>query len=281
MPPQKSDELILDVRVEADFLACHRAGSVNIPLDSLADRIHELPRRDKAFTVYADHSTRAELACSRLTSHGRPLATPASGEAWLANGPTESGLSTGRLWAPHGLLAEAVELARQGWGSLEDRSALDIACGTGRDAVYLGLCGMAIKAWDILPDALERCGDLAERHRVSIETRCADVEGDATLPAGRFDLVACFNYLHRPLMPSLAAAVRPGGLVVYETFVHPQRELFGKPRRDKHLLKTGELPGFFRGWTVLVSREGLVSPRRHAASLIARKPGADCGETTS
>ncbi len=266
------DELILDVRPEADFLTCHRVGSVNIPLESLADRIHELPRRDKVFTVYADDLTRAKCACEKLKSHGRPLAKPASGESWLADGPTETGPSASRLWAPHDLLAEAVELAQRAWGTLEDFSAIDIACGTGRDAVYLGLRGLKVEAWDILPDALDRCRDLAKRHCVSIDTRCADVECDETLQAGRYDLVACFNYLHRPLMPSLAAAVRPGGLVVYETFVHPQRELFGKPRRDKHLLRPGELPGFFQGWTLLVSREGLVSPRRHAASLIARKP---------
>jgi tellurite methyltransferase len=272
MSPLEPDELILDIRPEPDFLARHRAGAANIPLESLADRIHELPRRDRAFTVYADDETRARWACSRLRAHGRPLASPASGNTWLEGGPTESGPSTGRLWAPHDLLAEAVGYAQRAWGTLADRSALDIACGTGRDAVYLGLCGLAVEAWDILPDALERCHDLAQRHGVAVDTRCADVERDPTLPAGRYDLVACFNYLHRPLMPSLAGAVRPGGLVAYETFVHPQRELFGKPRRDKHLLRSGELPGFFQGWTPLVSREGLVSPRRFAASLIARKP---------
>ncbi len=272
MPPPQPDELILDIRPEGAFVACHRTGSVHIPLESLAERIHELPRRDKAFTVFAESETRARWACSRLQAHGRPLATPASGEEWLSEGPTESGPSTGRLWAPHALLEEAVGHARQAWGELDGRSALDIACGTGRDAAYLGLCGLSVEAWDILPDALERCDSLADRHSVNVETRCADVERDATPPAGRYDLVACFNYLHRQLMPSLAAAVRPGGLVVYETFVHPQRDLFGKPRRDKHLLKQGELPAFFEGWTLLVSREGLVSPRRFVASLIARKP---------
>lgn len=273
MPPPRPDALVLDIRPEADFLVCHRAGSVNIPLDSMADRIHELPRRDRAFTVYAEDAIRARWACSRLRAHGRPLATPASGTDWLSQGTTESGPSTGRLWAPHDLLAEAIDPARLAWGTLAGRAALDIACGTGRDAVYLELCGLATEAWDILPDALERCEALAARHGVSVRTRCADMERGAALPAERYDLVACFNYLHRPLMSSVRAAVRPGGFVVYETFVQPQRDLFGKPRQDKHLLLPGELPEFFPGWALRVSREGLVSPRRFVASLIARKPG--------
>jgi hypothetical protein len=91
---------------------------------------------------------------------------------------------------------------------------------------------------------------------------------------GPFDMICCFNFLHRPLMPAIAEAVRRGGLVVYETFVHPQGEMFGRPTREAHLLRAGELPGFFAAWELLVLREGLTGPRRFAASLIARKPGS-------
>jgi len=91
------------------------------------------------------------------------------------------------------------------------------------------------------------------------------------LRASQYDLICCFNFLHRPLLPWILGGVRPGGLVVYETFVHPQREMFGKPRRDAHLLKSGELRGYFAGWDVLKYREGLTGPKRHVASVIARR----------
>ena len=73
-------------------------------------------------------------------------------------------------------------------------------------------------------------------------------------------------------MPALAAAVRPGGLIVYETFVRPQRELFGRPKRDAHILRPGELLESFSGWEIVIHREGTAAPRRCVASLIARKP---------
>jgi SAM-dependent methyltransferase len=168
---------------------------------------------------------------------------------------------------------EAVDLFRDCVrAEVAESRALDIACGAGRDAVYLALSGFETHAWDILPDALTRCDDLARRCNVPVRTRLCDAEDPTVFGGEQFDLIACFNFLHRPLMPLIATALRPGGVLVYETFVHPQRDMFGKPTRDSHLLKTGELPTFFPGFEIIVSREGLTGPRRMAASLIARCP---------
>ena len=276
----KSDgTLILDVRPEATFETCHRRGAVNIPLESLANRIHELPPRDRRLTVFDTCRTRASWARSRLRARGRSKIDVVHGESWLAAGPTAFGPSHDRLWEPHGLLIEGIEVARRLWGTVEGRTALDIACGSGRDAAYLALAGFSVTGWDVLPDALERCRETARRCGTSVRTECRDVEreaasqtvSDPVIEASRYDLICCFNFLHRPLLPWIARGVRPGGLVVYETFVHPQREMFGKPRRDAHLLTPGELRGYFEGWDVLAYREDLAGPRRHVASLIARK----------
>lgn len=271
--------LLLDVRPETAFEACHRVGAVNIPLESLAERIHELPPREKRLTVFDVCQTRAAWARSRLRARGRQKIDVVHGEAWLAGGPTACGPAHDRLWEPHGLLIEAVEVARELWGAVEGRTALDIACGSGRDATYLALAGFSVTGWDVLPDALDRCRQTARRCGTLVRTECRDVEREpmsravstSDMNASQFDLICCFNYLHRPLMAWIAQSVRPGGLVVYETFVHPQREMFGKPRRDAHLLKPGELRGYFPGWDVLACREGLAGPRRHVASLIAQK----------
>jgi tellurite methyltransferase len=262
---------ILDVRPERDFIACHRAGSVNIPLEELADRTYELPPHDVAIVVFDMDERRARWARSRLRVRERAVARVESGEEWLQGGLIGRGDSRARLWRPHPFLATAVELARKAWPSFEGRSALDIACGSGREAVFLALNGFQTEAVDVLPDALDRCNDLARRHGVVVTTRLNDVEASPVFEAAVYDFVCCFNYLHRPLMPLIAQSVRPGGLVVYETFLREQRERFGRPLRDGHLLQPGELPKWFDGWETLVFREGMFEPRRIVASFIARR----------
>ncbi|MBN2562518.1 MAG: methyltransferase domain-containing protein [Phycisphaerae bacterium] len=265
------DELILDVRPAAEFERLHRVGAVNIPLEELARRTHELPRRTSPVTVYDANETRARWARSRLCAWDRAVADVVSGPDWLCAGPTATGPGRGRLWQPHALLVKAVGHARKIWHTIEGRQALDIACGSGRDAVFLALSGFDTEAWDVLPDALAMCAGLAGRHGVTVATCVRDVEANPVIEGGRYDLVSCFNFLHRPLMPHIAEAVRPGGLVVYETFVHPQRALFGRPRREAHLLRPGELPTWFEDWEIVVAKEGMAGPHRFVASLVARK----------
>lgn len=270
------NDAILDVRPAEAFERSHRAGAVNIPLEELARRIHELPPRSVAVTIFDEHPTRARWAASRLCARERAIAAVHHGFSWLADGPTETGPSRSRLWQPHALLIELVELIRRDGlvqlaGNPRPR-ALDIACGAGRDAVFLAINGFHVEAWDILPDALALADDLARRSGANIHTLQRDVEREGAIDENAYDLVCCFNFLHRPLLPHIAAAVRPGGIVVYETFVEPQRETFGKPSRASHVLAPGELARAFADWEILVSRQGLAGPRRYAASLIARKP---------
>ncbi len=272
MSETDSADLVLDLRPAEDFQRCHRPDSVNIPLEELAGRIHELPPRDVPLTIYDTDARRARWARSRLRARRRIVQDVIHGAAWLEDARTETGPSPRHLWQPHPLLVEAVGLAGQQWSSLMARRALDIACGTGRDAVFLATSGFQVEAWDVLPDALERCSDLARRNGVTVSTRCRNVETHPTIASESWDWVCCFNFLHRPLIPFIAGAVKRGGFIVYETFVHPQRERFGKPRREARELRSGELQSWFDGWQVLISREGRTGPRRISASLVACKP---------
>jgi tellurite methyltransferase len=262
---------ILDVRPEAAFQSCHRMGAVNIPLEELAARIHELPSPYVGVVVFDTDPLRADAARIELTSRHRAVTTVVSGTAWLATGQTETGPSIGRLWKPHEWTTRAVDIAKNQWDSLTGRTVLDVACGTGRDAVFLAMQGMTVEAWDVLPDAILRLNDLAQRNGVSVQASRRDVEKCPEIREKTYDWVCCFNFLHRPLMPVLARAVRPGGFLVYETFVDPQRELFGKPSRETHVLRVGELPRWFTEYDVLDYRERLAAPRRQVASLIARR----------
>jgi len=262
---------ILDVRPEADFLRAHHPNAANIPLEELDARVHELARPYDPLTVFDTCEVRAEQAAADLKARGRDETQIVHGEEWLHTGPVVSGPATIRLWRPHDLLVEAIRLApRVAPGSAQPR-ALDLACGAGRDAVYMAMQGFDVDAFDILPDALDRCRDLARRNGVTVNTDVRDVEQAPSLGRDTYDLICVFNFLYRPLMPAIAAAIRPGGLVVYETFLEGQRERFGKPKSDDKILKLNELPSHFNQWETLVYREGLTNPRRLAASLIARR----------
>lgn len=111
---------------------------------------------------------------------------------------------------------------------------LDLACGSGRHGRWLLEAGFPVTFVD---RDVRGVTDLDWRAEV-VE---ADVEA-AGWPLGerRFAAVVVFNYLWRPLLPAIAAAVAPGGLLVYATFGRGQ-ERIGRPRNPDFLLRPGEL----------------------------------------
>ena len=115
-------------------------------------------------------------------------------------------------------------------------SVLDLACGEGRHAHYLAAIGNRVEAVDRDSAALALLDGVA-----GIHTLCADLEG-APWPYGgaQFDAIVVVNYLHRPLFAALLEALRPGGVLIYETFALGN-ERFGRPSNPEFLLKPGEL----------------------------------------
>ena len=77
----------------------------------------------------------------------------------------------------------------------------------------------------------------ARRRGVSVDAEVVDLEvGDPKMGMSCFDVVVAVNYLHRPLFPPhLIAALRPEGVLVYETFTREQA-LRGKPSNPAFLL---------------------------------------------
>jgi len=142
--------------------------------------------------------------------------------------------------------------------------ALDVAAGGGRHASFLAGLGHDVTAIDRDPPALEG-------------VRClrADLEDGRPWPlAGEhFDLVVVANYLHRPLLPALAAALAPGGGLLYETFM-AGNERFGRPSNPAFLLRPGELFAAFGGLQIVAFEQGLVRAPRPAMRqrLYARRP---------
>ncbi len=130
---------------------------------------------------------------------------------------------------------------------------LDVAAGNGRHSNWLRARGHPIVAID---RDIAGLADLKGQNGVEIIE--ADLETGAPFPlAGRsFAGVIVTNYLHRPIVSALVAAVAPGGVLIYETFARGN-ERFGKPSNPDFLLQPGELLEAVRGKMRVVAYEDL------------------------
>ncbi len=116
---------------------------------------------------------------------------------------------------------------------------LDLACGSGRHARHLAALGYQVEAVDRDAAALAALAGVA-----GITIRCADLEGAEWPYAARaFDAIVVTNYLHRPLLPLMSAALAPGAVLMVETF-RSGNESYGKPSNPAFLLLPGELIEF-------------------------------------
>ena len=148
--------------------------------------------------------------------------------------------------------------------------ALDVACGAGRNAVWLAERGLRTVAVDRDVAALEALRHVAAIRTLPLSAVFMDLEtADATLGNDRYDVIVAVHYLHRPLFPRLREALRVGGVLVYETFTTAQAER-GKPTNRAFLLEPGELRQLVRPLDVLVEREGEFEGRM-VSSVIARR----------
>lgn len=137
---------------------------------------------------------------------------------------------------------------------------LDLACGTGRHARHLAGLGHEVIALDRDAEAL------AQAAGQDITTSQIDLEADGAVwpfAAGRFAGIVVTNYLHRPLVASIAASLAPDGVLIYETFAEGNAQ-FGKPSNPAFLLAPGELLAWAaeQGLRVVAFEDGYTeSPR--------------------
>lgn len=255
---------LIDLRPEGEFLAGHFPGAASFPCEELPGRSHELPPSDRPLHVMDLNADRAQKGADWLRRRGHQVDVIPFDPSRL----TEAGPGRVRLWQPNPFLVEV--MARIGVPA-RGAGALDIACGSGRDAVHLALAGWQVLAIDLLPDALERAHNLARRSGVEIATMQWDLEADAKLPEGQVDLITVFRYLHRPLFSALREAVRSGGHIVYETFHRRTLETGRPPHNPAHVLESGELARAFDGFEIIIACDGVERDGRYLSSLLARR----------
>ena len=117
--------------------------------------------------------------------------------------------------------------------------ALDLASGRGGNALLLARQGLRVQAWDYADSALEALESQAQAAGLSVHTQCRDVVQQPPTP-GSFDVIVVSNFLDRSLFPALVDALRPGGLLFYETWLG-ERQGRG-PQDPVFRLAPGELP---------------------------------------
>jgi SAM-dependent methyltransferase len=135
---------------------------------------------------------------------------------------------------------------------------LDLAAGNGRHVRLLRDCGFAVCAVDRDTTSLSAfAGPRCELRQVDLEI------GDGWQLGDNYDGIIVANYLHRPLLPAIARALAPGGVLIYETFAHGN-ERFGRPRNPDFLLRPGELLEAFTTLSVVAFEQGQISVPRPA-----------------
>lgn len=151
-------------------------------------------------------------------------------------------------------------------------AALDIACGNGRNSVFLAKIGFEVNAVDVSDVAIDYVNQLAQAQHLSIKGHCLNLE-TSTFPNHQYQVIINFNYLQRSLFPKMIASLQKGGLLIMETFVEPFQELkHSKHMNPAYVLKRNELLTAFGELDILTYREVEISKEgKCKAGLIGRK----------
>ena len=160
-----------------------------------------------------------------------------------------------------------VEMAKR----LTPARALDLACGSGRNALWLAEQGWSVTAVDGSPTAIEILRSRASSRGVTVSMKVADLEKfEYQIEPASWNLIAICYYLQRDLFEPAKQGVVPGGIVI--SIVHitePEEE------PTAHRLRPGELERYFQGWEILHHREGRPNDAAHqrsVAEIVARRP---------
>ena len=153
--------------------------------------------------------------------------------------------------------------------------ALDVACGTGRNARYLAGLGFEVDALDIAEAGLVRARGLAEADGLSVRWLQHDLDGGLPEELSGFDLILLVRYVNLPLLRELGGRLKPGGWIICEEHLQTRAEVVG-PGNPDFRVAPGALADAVKGLEVLLTEEGLSRDpdgRPVAlARLVARRP---------
>jgi 2-polyprenyl-3-methyl-5-hydroxy-6-metoxy-1,4-benzoquinol methylase len=146
--------------------------------------------------------------------------------------------------------------------------ALDIACGEGRNSIFLAKLGFQVSGLDISVAGLEKGRQWMEREGVTIDFRTANLEQFEFTE--QYDLILNCNFLLRDLIPKSVAALSTGGIIVFDTLV--DSPFVPNTHKKEYLLQPGELVRIFQGFPgEILTHEEKLHDEMPTAKLIFRK----------
>lgn len=266
---------LIDCRPEYAFLQAHYYEAVNIPAQDLFACMQMLPSNHQAISLCGDE-VNIMTAQTFLQEKGYQIIemilwNDELSQALMNQQLIQQGFSKKRLWQAASLIEDFItqKLCPAGNG-------LDIACGAGRDSVFLALNGWQMTGIDRNPDALQRTQRLAESQQVTVNTVLLDMEMPSVnvnpfhaYKKQSFDLICVVRYLHRPLFPYLRGLLKDGGYLLYQTFMQGS-EKFGSLRNPNYLLKLNELADIFQHDDIIHDKVIYLQDGRSMSAFIAR-----------
>jgi len=155
--------------------------------------------------------------------------------------------------------------------NLAPGKALDLACGTGRNSLWLAEHGWEVTAVDAASTAIEILQTRAMEHGLKIDIMCADLEkGEFEIKPCHWGLIAICYYLQRNLFEPAKRGVVPGGLLISIVHITEPGE-----EESAYRLRPGQLENYFPGWEILHCHEGKANDAAHhraVAEIVVRKP---------
>ncbi|HAO25449.1 MULTISPECIES: class I SAM-dependent methyltransferase [unclassified Methylophaga] len=153
-------------------------------------------------------------------------------------------------------------------------NVVDLACGLGANALLMASLGLQVQAWDISGEALAKLSIEAERRQLDLSIEQRDVSIMPPAPES-FDVIVISQFLDRPLCQHIVNALKPDGLVFYQTFCRDKPDNKG-PQNPEFLLADNELLDLFASLRIRVYREEALlgdtrQGWRNQAMLVAQK----------
>ena len=277
MSPEEAERLlalgavVLDVRTPREHEELgHIPGALLLPVELAAVAPAVVPDDGRPVVVVCEHGVRSRQAAALLAEAGVAACNMAGGMSrWT--GP--------RVHEPSPISGPSSWLLSNAYLAARGARTLDVASGRGRHALLLAGAGFPVRAVDRDAGQVAWLNALARRLQLPLDAQVVDLEdGTADLGEEEWELVLVFNYLHRPLFPALVRSLKPGGILLCETYTTAQAR-HGRPTSPDHLLEPGELPRLVAPLEVLRQREGEIDGRS-LASVAARKPVSHPPRTT-
>jgi 2-polyprenyl-3-methyl-5-hydroxy-6-metoxy-1,4-benzoquinol methylase len=150
-------------------------------------------------------------------------------------------------------LSAAKVLAEHSFLLPESGVALDLACGLGANALLLAEQGLDVHAFDISSVALEKLQQLAQQQGLKVTTRQVDIQANV-LAENSFDVIVITRFLDRSLSGAIVAALKPKGLLFYQTYTK-QKITDSPPNNPDFLLAENELLKLFSPLKVIFYQE--------------------------